>query len=47
MAQQTLDAVRAPWNATLRKLTGASFDKGVDWQRWWNDNKRRNWDAKR
>ena len=42
-AQALLRAIRGPWNGTLRKLTGQSFDSGAEWQNWWNKNKARRW----
>ena len=46
-AQKTLDAILAPWNASLSALTGQEFANGSDWQRWFNKNKSRNWDRDR
>ncbi|MEM7205564.1 MAG: hypothetical protein AAF628_35235 [Planctomycetota bacterium] len=45
MALRTLAVIRTPWNGTLAKITGASFETGNDWQRWWNDHKRSSWPA--
>jgi len=37
--KKTLRAIRAPWNATLGKLTGQKLETAKEWQDWWNQHK--------
>lgn len=37
-ARRTLQVVESKWNVTLQKLTGQSFAKFEEWQRWANKN---------
>ncbi len=37
------NALRGPANATMRSLSGANAASPSAWQRWWNKNKRRDW----
>lgn len=42
-ARRTLQVVETKWNGTLQKLTGQSFSKFEEWQRWANKNP--NWNS--
>lgn len=41
--KRSLQAVRTPWNTTLRALTGAEHTDGEKWDRWWREHKDRRW----
>ncbi|PIE23727.1 MAG: hypothetical protein CSA62_06365 [Planctomycetota bacterium] len=43
-AAQTFTAIQGPWMNTLSKLTGQRQKDPMLWLRWWNNNKRKNWD---
>jgi hypothetical protein len=43
-AIRTLQAVSGPWQSALHQLTGESMESGAAWQKWFQDNKRRDWD---
>ena len=43
-ARQRLNTIRGPIQTSLQRLSGASVNGYANWQSWWNDNKRRNWD---
>lgn len=36
--------IQDPWMRTLKKHTGQSLKEVLDWTKWWNKNKRKNWD---
>jgi hypothetical protein len=38
--------VSGPCQRSMKKLSGANAGSPNTWQRWWNKNKRRNWDKK-
>jgi len=40
-------AIRAPWNATLQKLSGRRYTDPHAWRDFWNKHKRANWDKLR
>lgn len=42
-AADRLATLKGPWNATLAKLTGQSFDKFGEWQQWYNKHKGQPW----
>jgi hypothetical protein len=42
-ARRMLEAVRAPWTASLEALTGQTQESGAAWQKWFQDNKRAPW----
>lgn len=37
-------AMRVPTNSSMRTLSGGNASSPADWQRWWNKNKRGDWD---
>ncbi len=43
-AQKIWSALNGPATASMRKLSRASASSPEAWQRWWNKNKRRDWD---
>ncbi len=43
-SQEIWRAVNSPANASMRKLSHTSMASPEAWQRWWNKNKRRDWD---
>ena len=43
-AAETYTAIQGPWMNTLTKLTGQRQKDPMLWLRWWNNNKRKNWD---
>ncbi|HIK59284.1 MAG TPA: HEAT repeat domain-containing protein [Planctomycetes bacterium] len=43
-AQEIWSAINAPATSSMRKLSGGSGSSPEAWQRWWNKNKRRDWD---
>jgi hypothetical protein len=43
-AQETFNAIAGPWMASLTKLTGQRLKDPLGWLKWWNNNKRKNWD---
>ncbi len=45
--QRDFDVMRAPVRATLEAMTGTTNGSFRDWNAWWNDNKRKNWDEDR
>jgi len=42
-ARDRLAALSGKWNETLKKLTGQDFDTFLEWQKWHNDNKNKDW----
>jgi len=44
IAQQRYDVIAAPMITTLQVLSGHDERQPDNWQRWWNKNKKRNWD---
>ncbi|MDP6537954.1 MAG: hypothetical protein QF903_14060 [Planctomycetota bacterium] len=38
------NAMRGPTNSSMRALSGGNAGSPSAWQRWWNKNKRRDWD---
>ncbi|MDA1265255.1 MAG: HEAT repeat domain-containing protein [Planctomycetota bacterium] len=44
-AQALWGALRGPGNQSLGKLSGARQNDPESWRRWWNKNKRLDWDA--
>jgi HEAT repeat protein len=44
IARQRFDAIAAPMITTLQVLSGHDERKPSEWRRWWNKNKRRDWD---
>ena len=44
--KRTYAAINDPWNTTLAKLSGQAFRSPQDWEKWWNNHKDENWDAK-
>ena len=46
-AREMLEAIEGPWLSTLSKLTGQSLPDGSAWQKWYNKNKHKDWDAQR
>lgn len=44
--KRTYAAISDPWNTTLAKLSGQAFRSPQDWEKWWNNHKDENWDAK-
>ena len=47
VARQRYDVVAAPMITALQKLSKHDERDPVEWQRWWNKNKRENWDAEK
>lgn len=45
-AQKFWKALRGPAQSSLRRLSGARQNGTESWRRWWNKNKRKDWDAK-
>ncbi len=45
--KRTIEVIGPTWNATLTSLTGHSLASGSSWTRWWNKNKRKDWDKDR
>ncbi len=43
-AEDLYAAIQEPWMRTLRKMTGQKQADPVLWLRWYNNNKRKNWD---
>ncbi len=39
------EAIKTPMYRTLGDLCGEHMRKAEDWQRWWNKNKKKDWDA--
>ncbi len=37
-------AIQDPWMKALTKLTTLNFRTPLEWEKWWNKNKRKNWD---
>jgi hypothetical protein len=46
IAKERYDTIAAPIVTTLQKLTGHEEHDPVEWQRWWNKNKKEDWDKK-
>ncbi len=44
-AQAIYSALKGPATSSMRKLSRATASSPTAWQRWWNKNKRRDWDA--
>jgi hypothetical protein len=44
IAQERYDVIAAPMITTLQVLSGHDERQPDSWQRWWNKNKKRNWD---
>ncbi len=44
IARERYDVIAAPMITTLQILSGHDERKPDAWQRWWNKNKKRNWD---
>ncbi|MGA0867876.1 MAG: hypothetical protein ACO3UM_03015 [Planctomycetota bacterium] len=42
-ALRMMEAVRAPWTASLEALTGETQESGAAWQKWFQDHKRAPW----
>ena len=40
------EAIKTPMYRTLGDLSGEHKRQAAEWQRWWNKNKRKNWDEK-
>jgi hypothetical protein len=47
VARQRYDVVAAPMITALQKLSKHDERDPVEWQRWWNKNKRENWDVEK
>jgi hypothetical protein len=45
-AQERWNIISGPIIETLQKLTGLGESDPDKWQRWWNDNKKKSWEAK-
>jgi hypothetical protein len=45
VARQRYDVIAAPMITALQKLSKHDERSPVEWQKWWNKNKRENWDA--
>lgn len=45
-AQDRWNMISGPIMATMQKLTGVNESNPEVWQSWWNDNKKKDWDAK-
>jgi hypothetical protein len=45
-AQERWNVISGPILQTLQKLTGHAETDPVQWQAWWNDNKKKDWDEK-
>jgi len=45
-AQERWNIISGPIIETLQKLTGIGESDPDKWQRWWNDNKKKSWEAK-
>jgi HEAT repeat protein len=45
-AQERWNVISGPILQTLQKLTGHAETDPVQWQSWWNDNKKKDWDEK-
>lgn len=45
ISRERYDAIAAPIITTLQKLSGHDERKPEEWQRWWNKNKKADWDA--
>lgn len=43
-AQERWNVISGPIIETLQKLTGLGTSDPNEWQRWWNDNKKKNWE---
>ncbi|MFT7677789.1 MAG: hypothetical protein ACI8QC_001774 [Planctomycetota bacterium] len=44
IARERYDAISAPMNTALALLSGEESRKVAEWQRFWNKNKKKNWD---
>ncbi len=44
LSRDRYDAIAAPITTTLQQLSGHDARKPEDWQRWWNKNKKNDWD---
>ncbi|HIF41003.1 MAG TPA: HEAT repeat domain-containing protein [Planctomycetes bacterium] len=44
IARQAYDAIAAPMITTLQDLSGHDERKPSEWRRWWNKNKKKDWD---
>ena len=44
VSRERYDAIAAPITTTLQALSGHDARKPEDWQRWWNKNKKKDWD---
>lgn len=44
VSRDRYDAIAAPITTTLQQLSGHDARKPEDWQRWWNKNKKKDWD---
>jgi hypothetical protein len=45
-AQERWNVISGPILQTLQRLTGHAETDPVQWQSWWNDNKKKDWDEK-
>jgi hypothetical protein len=45
IARERYDIVSAPMMTSLGRLAGARVDSPEEWRRWWNKNKKKDWDA--
>jgi hypothetical protein len=45
IARDRYDVVSAPMVTTLQRLSGQEISDPAEWQRWWNKNKKEDWDA--
>ncbi|MDE0915002.1 MAG: hypothetical protein OSB57_07460, partial [Planctomycetota bacterium] len=44
ISRQRYDAIAAPMITTLQDLSGHDERKPSEWRRWWNKNKKKDWD---
>jgi HEAT repeat protein len=44
VSRDRYDTIASPIMASLKELSGHEERKGEDWQRWWNKNKKKDWD---
>jgi hypothetical protein len=45
IARERYDIVSAPMMTSLGRLAGVRVDSPEEWRRWWNKNKKKDWDA--
>jgi hypothetical protein len=46
IARERYDVISAPIVTALQSLSGHNENDPAEWQRWWNKNKKEDWDRK-